>query len=258
VFLWSQPVYGPVRSRRLGLSLGVNLLPTGRKVCTYDCPYCECGFTRDERKSPDDPHGPDTTLPLEGAVLAAVERALVDQAQSGEALDSITFAGNGEPTLHPRFENILETTRALRDRLAPQARIAVLTNGIRLREESVREVVLRADDPEVKLDAGTPATFERVAAPTVPWTLGDLSALLRDLDGSVSVQTCLFRGNVDNTTAADLDGMVEIIAAARPRRVLAYTLDRAPADSKLEAAPREVLDGFVARVKGVGVPAEVY
>jgi len=251
-------VYGPVRSRRLGLSLGVNLLPTGRKVCTYDCPYCECGFTREERKpSGSDLDGGDTRLPEGRAVLKALEGALRAQA-GGEPLDTITFAGNGEPTLHPEIEGILDGARALRDDLAPGARIAVLTNGIRLREESVREAVLATDDPEVKLDAGTPDTFRRVAAPTVPWTLADLEALLRDLDGSVSVQTCLFQGNVDNTGREDIDGMVAVIAAARPRRVLAYTLDRAPADSLLEPAPRGVLDDFVARVKGVGVPAEVY
>lgn len=253
MFLWSRHVYGPVRSRRLGVSLGVNLLPLGRKVCTYDCPYCECGFTRD---------GPtlenlSTTMPSEAQVLLELRLALEAQPAS-EPVDTITFAGNGEPTLHPRIEAILGRALELRDELAPAARVSVLTNGIRLREKGVREAVLRADDVEVKLDAGTEQTFRQVAAPTVPWSLADLRELLVDLGKRASVQSCLFAGSLDNTGADDLAGMVGIISDARPRRLLAYTIDRAPADANLQPAPRAALETLVARARGVGVPAELY
>lgn len=253
MFLWSRHVYGPVRSRRLGVSLGVNLLPAGRKVCTYDCPYCECGFTREAATA----EGLPTTLPDEARVLAELRAALEAQ-PPGEPVETITFAGNGEPTLHPRVGAILDAARALRDELVPGARVAVLTNGIRLREPSVREAVLRADDVEVKLDAGTEETFRRVAAPTVPWSLADLRGLLVDLGDRASVQSCLLGGSVDNTGPQDLEGMVGIVADARPRRLLAYTIDRAPADADLEPAPRAALEALVARAKGVGVPAELY
>ncbi|HEX2865032.1 MAG TPA: radical SAM protein, partial [Deinococcales bacterium] len=141
----------------------MNVLPSGRKVCTFDCPYCECGLTRGAAVLPGE-----TTSPTAGDVLGALEVALSAQAVP---LDAITFAGNGEPTLHPEFERVAAGARALRDRLAPRARLALLTNGIRLAEPGIRAAALdNFEDVEVKLDAGTPETFARVAAPTVPWS----------------------------------------------------------------------------------------
>jgi wyosine [tRNA(Phe)-imidazoG37] synthetase (radical SAM superfamily) len=248
------------------MSLGVNLLPLSRKVCTYDCPYCECGFTRaaplDTTLSDIAPEGSGlgavfSRLPEADEVLTALHQRLLEQDQE-EPIDTITFAGNGEPTMHPEIELILRESRALRDQLAPRARISVLTNGIRLREASVRTAVLSSDDVEVKLDAGCEATFRGVAAPTIPWSLADLRSLLIELGNRVSVQSCLFQGRIDNTSEADLAGMIQILREARPKRVLVYTLDRAPADPELRLAPRELLAGFVERVKGVGVAAELY
>lgn len=250
VFLWSGVTYGPVRSRRLGLSLGVNVLPAGRKVCTFDCPYCECGFTRGGSSV-------SSTLPDADTVLAALGDALKAH---GEQLDAITFAGNGEPTLHPELAHIAEATKALRDRLAPKASISLLTNGIRLADLQLRESLLGSmNDVQVKLDAGTPETFARVAAPTVPWRLEDHVNLLKSLGDRVTVQSLLYGPeHLGNIGVEDLRGMVRIIEEAQPRRVALYTLDRDPALEGLQPASRDTLAFVRDQLEGVGVQAEVY
>ncbi|MBB6099999.1 wyosine [tRNA(Phe)-imidazoG37] synthetase (radical SAM superfamily) [Deinobacterium chartae] len=249
MFLWSGTIYGPVRSRRLGLSLGVNLLPPGCKVCTYDCPYCECGFTRGGLKTE-----ASQTLPEREEVLRDLEAILRE-----EPVDAITFAGNGEPTLHPDLEEILAGTVRLRDALAPRARLVMLTNGIKLRDRQVRDRVLHyLDEVEVKLDAGTEETFAQVARPTVPFDLAELEALLVELGDRVVVQSCLFTGRTSNVSEADLSGIERILTRARPRRVELYSIDRAPADEALEPVSKAFLEAFAGRLRAQGLEAVTY
>ncbi len=186
-FLFDQIIFGPVKSRRLGVSLGVNLLPTDSKVCSFDCIYCECGWTpkKRERKA---------VLPSRVEVRQKMVEKLTEMVANNELPDVITFAGNGEPTLHPEFEGIIEDTIELRDQLTPKARIAVLSNATMLHKPAVVRALLKVDDNIQKLDSAFEETIRRIDCPASNFKLTQVVEGLKAFDGNVIVQTLFLKG----------------------------------------------------------------
>ena len=248
--LYPQIVYGPVRSRRLGVSLGVNLLPLHSKVCTFDCIYCECGWNDDNR-------GSEGFNPRQ-AVAEALESRLIEMAESGEQLDVITFAGNGEPTLHPDFEAIIEDTIALRDKYAPSAKISVLSNATQLHRQDVVRALLRVDNNILKIDAVTDSLAQIINKPCCNYSVEQIISQLSQFKGQVIVQTMLLSGEYngqkfDNTTEEHIAAWLKVIEKIAPKQVMVYTIARDTPCKTLQAASPELLANVAARVRELGI-----
>ena len=244
-------VYGPVESRRLGASLGVNILPDARKVCNFNCPYCQYGWT------PADPKGlavPEESWPFPEAVGAAVEASL---ARYG-AIDRITLAGNGEPTLHPDFPAIVELLRNARDRRARHARLAILSNASTVSDPDIAAALLRLDERYMKLDAGDQNMLRALNGTLVP--IAQIVEGLARLNG-VILQSMFTRdpaGRIDNTTPEALDSWMTVVRRVRPRAVHIYTIDRSPAWKLLQPVPRAELEMIAKRVSAAGIVSVVF
>ncbi len=249
-------VYGPVASRRLGTSLGVNLLPVETKVCNFDCPYCECGWTDSDR--------PAGKMPSLEVLTLELETKLIECRDRGIALAAITFAGNGEPTLHPKFFEIIATAGDLRDRYATGAKICVLTNATRLTLDRVRRGLLRADVRQFKLDAGTEGMFRLVDQPYGALTLEKIVADIIAFDAPKMLQSMFFRGEVkgqriDNAAPEEVAAWLALVVERiRPEAVHLYSLARRTAATNLQAVPAAELDAIADRVRHLGIPAEVF
>jgi wyosine [tRNA(Phe)-imidazoG37] synthetase (radical SAM superfamily) len=245
-------VYGPVASRRLGRSLGVNVLPFGVKVCGFNCSYCQCGWTYDtvDRRALSRYRWP---------TPEAVGRAVADALRAHGEVDAITFSGNGEPTLNPWFADCVRAAKEARDLYVPAAKVVALTNGARLDDPAVVEGLNELDERMVKLDAGTEAMFLDMNTPTTPLALGEILAGIARLR-DVIIQSLFTRGRIDNTKADEVNAYAGRLADLRPRPkgVHIYTIARAPADPRLAPAPREVLEAIARRVRAIGIPAEVF
>jgi wyosine [tRNA(Phe)-imidazoG37] synthetase (radical SAM superfamily) len=238
-------VYGPLESRRLGRSLGVNLTPPGRKTCNYNCAYCQYGWTEFPASA---------AFPRPADVVEAVDQALARDPH----VDAITVAGNGEPTLHPGFAPLAEGLFHVRARRAPQAKLALLSNASTLGRLDVVYSLSRFDERCMKFDAGDATTFRLMNAAMIP--LGRLVSDLRAV-GKLTLQSMFVRDaerTIDNTTPRAVDAWLEAVDRIRPERVDVYTIARAPARPSLLAAPREVLDSIAARLVAIGVPARVF
>jgi wyosine [tRNA(Phe)-imidazoG37] synthetase (radical SAM superfamily) len=238
-------VYGPVRSRRLGRSLGVNLAPAGRKTCNYNCSYCQYGWTDFPAKG---------EWPRAVDVIDAVDRALAANAE----VDHITLAGNGEPTLHPAFAPIAEGLYHVRARRAPNAKLALLSNGSTLNRREVAYSVARFDKRCMKLDAGDATTFRLMNAAGIP--LGRLISQLRSV-GHLTLQSMFVQdaeGLIDNTTPRAIDAWLEAVGEVRPERVDIYTLARSAARPSLKKVPASVLESIALRVASLGIPSRVF
>ncbi len=244
--------YGPVASRRLGRSLGVNVLPEGSKVCNFNCPYCQYGWTPPLVRERLD--GNRLPWPPVRAIVDAVDEALA----RGVELDRITLAGNGEPTLHPEFVRIVEGLRSARDNRAPRARLAILSNGSTCRDPHVAAALAALDECYMKLDAGDDVMLRRINGAPVP--IRTIIEGLRALP-DVTLQSLFTRdaaGKIDNTTAGALATWIEAVRAVKPRAVHVYTIDREPAWGRLERVPRAELEAIAARVEREGIPALVF
>ena len=255
-FLFDSIVFGPVRSRRLGVSLGINLLPVSRKVCSFNCIYCECGWTSGAS-------GGSSALPSRSAVCEALRNKLSEMKKQGKAPDVITYAGNGEPTLHPDFAVIIDDSVALRNEYFPKARISVLSNGSTLRRKSVREALKKVDMNVLKLDSAIPSTVKRLNQPRNAVSLARFEQHVKDFDGRFIIQTLFVRGEcngvtVDNTTPEETDAWLEAIARLRPQSVMIYTIDRdTPAGSNLKKVPLAELEAIAGRVQALGISTTV-
>lgn len=248
------PVYGPVRSRRLGLSLGVNLLPQTGKICTFDCAYCECGLNAERRTS--------EGFAARDEVASALGAQLSRMAGEGCPPDVITFAGNGEPTANPAFPEVIDDTIALRDRFAPRAKIAVLSNGTLAARPRVREALLRVDDNILKLDTVDAAYIELLDRPVGAYSVERQIEAYAAFHGHVIIQTMFLRGDLDghdadNTSERFVAPWLAALERIAPASVMIYTVARATPMDGLEKAPAEVLDGIAARVRALGIPASV-
>ena len=254
-FLFDQIIFGPVKSRRLGVSLGVNLLPTDSKVCSFDCIYCECGWTPRKRSQK-------AILPPRALVKQKMEEKLMDMIANNELPDVITFAGNGEPTLHPEFEGIMDDTIELRNQLAPKARIAVLSNATMLHKPAVVRALLKVEDNIQKLDSAFEETIRRIDCPASNFRLKDVVENLKSFKGKVIIQTLFLKGNfkneiIDNTTEEELAEWMKLIVEIKPSQVMIYTIDRDTPATGLEKVKIEELNLIAQRVRALGFQVQV-
>lgn len=252
--LFPSPVFGPVHSRRLGLSLGVNLLPEDGKLCNFDCIYCECGLNK--------PHRPHERMPSRAAVKAALEDKLRAMAAEGRLPDHITFAGNGEPTLHPEFGEIVKDVVALRNALAPKAVITVLTNATRLADEATRKALETVDQALLKLDTVDARYVDFVNRPQTKTDPENTIELICRLGDKALVQTMFLTGtwegrDVDNTGEAYVGPWLEALKRIKPKLVTIYTVARETPSATLKKAAPEELDAIAERVRALGFECTV-
>lgn len=250
---FSDIVFGPIHSRRLGSSLGINLLPRDGKLCNFDCIYCECGWNKDGRVS-------SPLLPDADDVAAALEDSLLSCRKQNKVIDSITFSGNGEPTLNPFFPEIIDRVIDIRDRYFPEAKVSVLSNATMLWKEEVFVSLSRVDNPILKIDAPTDAGVSVINRPSGRYSLEKVIGNLRRFDGDFILQTMFLRGSgVDSSDGKSLSAWMDIVRDLHPREIMVYTLDRETPQKGLEKFSEEEMrrmvqplvdEGFSVQVRG--------
>ncbi len=253
--LFHDTVFGPIHSRRLGTSLGVNLSPRDGKVCSFDCLYCEAGFNA---------QGPGKAgLPPREEVYRLLEKRLSDMKAHNERLDVITFSGNGEPTMHPDFLGIITDTIALRDKYYPEVKISVLSNSTRLDRPDVAEALRLVDNNILKLDSAIESTMRAIDRPVSPsFTTEKVIDMIADFGGQCIVQTMLLRGEyngsaIDNTTPAEIDALIAAYRKINPKEVMLYSIDRKTPAENLRKVPREELEAVAERIRREGIDVQV-
>lgn len=255
-FLFDEIIFGPVSSRRLGVSLGINLLPVTRKVCNFNCIYCECGWSHENKVGK-------VLFPSRGEVSKALAEKLSEMKESGIRPDVITFAGNGEPTLHPDFPGIIDDTIQIRDKLFPGTEIAVLSNSSTITIPGIREALLKVDKNILKMDSGFDLTVRVHNQPRVNIKVAELIENLKSFNGQLIIQTLFLRGtyngkNIDNTTPEELDAWLKAVDMIRPSEVMIYTISRdTPDGSSLKKVPLHELKEIAARVRKLGIETQV-
>ena len=250
--LREETVFGPIFSRRLGSSLGINLLPEKGKLCNFDCIYCECGWNRDGRG--------DSVLPTAAKVRSDLGRMLVRLSASNTPVDSITFSGDGEPTLNPEFPQIIDDTLRLRDTYYPSAKVSVLSNATRVHLPEVFAALCRVDNPIMKIDAPTNELIAKINMPAPGYDIARVVEALKLFKGDFVLQTCMLRGNgFDSSCPEVIMPMMDIVRLLKPREWMVYTIDRTtPMQGLQKFTPQEmkalvqpVIDeGFKVQIKG--------
>lgn len=260
--LREETVFGPIHSRRLGNSLGINLLPEKGKICNFDCIYCECGWNRDGRN--------DTKLPSAEKVRHDLCNKLQDLYADNIPVDSITFSGDGEPTLNPEFPQIIDDTLALRDRYYPQAKVSVLSNATRVHIPEVFAALRKVDNPIMKIDAPTNELIAKINNPAPGYDVNRVIEALKHFNGDFILQWCLLRSKAnpaadnlslapdfDSTDPAVVIPMLDIIRLLHPREVMAYTIDRpTPAQNLTKVSPDE-MRSILQPVIDLGIPVQI-
>ena len=253
-FLNNSPIFGPVHSRRLGISLGVNMMPASGKICTFDCLYCENGLNAEHRCS--DGYN-------SAAIVAdALEKKLMEMRDEGTLPDVITFAGNGEPTAAPEFPEAIQAAVELRERIAPKAKIAVLSNGTKAHEPKVHDALMLVDDNILKLDTVNANYIRLLDRPVGAYDVEKQIETFASFQGHVIVQTIFLRGewsghDMDNTADQYVEPWLSALVRIRPQETTIYTIARETPVAGLQKAPANVLDGIAARVRGIGIPCQV-
>ena len=247
-----ETVFGPIHSRRLGNSLGMNLLPVNGKLCNFDCIYCECGWNRDGRN--------DTRLPDAAEVRACLEKKLQECRAAGTPIDSITFSGDGEPTINPDFPRIIDDTLELRGRYYPDAVVSVLSNATRAHIPAVFEALRKVDNPIMKIDAPTNELIARIDRPAPGYDIARVIGALKKFDGDFILQTMFLRSrDFDSSSPEVLGGWMDIVRSLRPREVMVYTIDRpTPQEGLLKFSVEEMRalvkplgdEGFKIQIRG--------
>lgn len=254
--MFSETVFGPIHSRRLGTSLGVNLSPRDGKVCSFDCLYCEAGYNA---------QGTGTTgMPSREETAALLEQRLKAMSDAGQQLDVITFSGNGEPTVNPAFPGVIDDTLRLRDKYYPNVKVSVLTNSTMLHSDAVVSALKRVDNAILKLDSAIDTTLRLLDRPVAPsFSAERVIGQLAQFGPKAIVQTMLTRGShngekVDNTTPAEIDALIEAYRTIQPREIMLYSLDRPTPELSLQRVPREELQAIAARITAeTGIPVAV-
>lgn len=248
--LFHSTIFGPIHSRRLGTSLGINLMPRDGKVCTFDCLYCEAGFNA---------QGPGQAgIPPRAEVRRLLEAKLAEMHAAGDPLDVITFSGNGEPTLHPDFDGVIDDTIELRDRYYPGARVSVLSNSTRLDSQRVVDALRRVDNNILKLDSAIDSTIRILDRPTSPsFTARKVIDRLKQFGPQCIIQTMILRGThdghtIDNTLPAEVDALIAAYREINPGEVMLYSIDRKTPAEHLEKVPREELEAIAGKVRAAG------
>lgn len=252
-FLFDSIIFGPVQSRRLGVSLGVNLPPADSKICSFNCIYCECGWTASMNVS---------RFPKREQVRQALEQKLQAMRQANEPLDVITFAGNGEPTIHPDFANIIDDTLELRTAHFPNARVAVLSNATMIFRPEVREALKRVDQNILKLDSAVESTMRQLDQPLMRHTVEELIENLCLFDGQLIVQTIFLRGNVngqtiDNTTHQEVQAWLDALKRIQPQQVMVYTIARDTPVEELRKITIDELETIANKARALGFDVQV-
>lgn len=252
--IYPSPIFGPVRSRRLGISLGVNLMPADGKMCSFDCIYCECGFNSD--------HRPTLPRPTRQEVKAALKAKLEEMCSCGELPDVITFAGNGEPTLHPDFPLIIRDTIEVRNLLCPEAKISVLSNATMAMRPAVRDALMLVDNNIQKLDTVNAEYIHTVDRPGGRYDVENIIEALKKFQGHVMVQTMFLKGtfngkDVSNTSEDFFLPWLERVCEIAPEQVMIYTIDRETPASGLQKASHEELDKIAKLVEDAGLKVSV-
>ena len=246
--IYPSPIFGPVHSRRLGISLGINLMPADGKICTFDCIYCECGFNKDFR--------PRLPRPTREEVAKAFEKQLTLMVEQEKLPDVLTFAGNGEPTAHPDFAEIISDTIRLRNQYCPNAKVSVLSNATMIHKKKVFDALLLVDNNIQKLDTIDPIYINKVDRPTSGnYHVEDVIRHLKEFNSHVIIQTMFMKGeDVDNTGDQYVQPWLETVKDIKPQQVMIYTIDRETPDSHLRKATHEELDNIRDRVLACGIP----
>lgn len=231
-------VFGPIVSRRLGSSLGVNILPSKGKLCNFDCVYCECGWNKDGVS--------DRRFPTFEEILSAFEDKMSYLASSGVKVDSITFSGNGEPTMHPDFPRIVDAVLGCRDRFFPHAKVSVLSNAFLVGKPSVAEALKRVDNPILKIDASSDELVRKINHPVGPYRLDQIVSALKGFDGNFILQTMFLKSpEFDTASPEALQRWMDIVRELHPREIMVYTIDRETPDKSLEKYTIEEMTAFV-------------
>lgn len=247
-----ETVFGPIFSRRLGSSLGINLLPVNGKICTFDCIYCECGWNKDGRG--------DTRLPKAAEVKAALENKLKQLAKDGIPVDSITFSGDGESTINPDFPQIIDDTLKLRDQYYPKAKVSVLSNATQVHRPEIFNALRKVDNPIMKIDAPTNALAEKINKPAPGYGVNRVVEALKQFNGDFVLQTMFLKSkDFDSSSPEVLKGWMDIVRLLKPREVMAYTIDRPTPEEGLQKFTVEemkafldplIQEGFCVQIKG--------
>ncbi len=252
--LQSSIVYGPVSSRRLGESLGINLLPTSFKLCTLNCVYCQYGFSNQRYFN---------SIPLEFfprklLVIREIEKSLLAYKRMNKTIDCITFAGNGEPTLYPHFAEIIDTTIRLRDKLMPHVKIAILSNSSTLTKPAIRDIIHKIDRKIMKLDAGNTPMFRKINQPHEKIRYLDIVHALQSLD-SLMLQTLFVQGSINNSTDEHVDALIKVYKRIEPQSIQIYSLDREPADKTIKPVCSERLVEIKDRIEQTtSIPVDAF
>ncbi len=254
--LWKEMVFGPIKSRRLGSSLGINLLPGKLKICSFNCIYCECGWGKEIDTVAD------KVFSL-AQISEALELRLKELKAENALIDSITFAGNGEPTMHPQFVEIVEVVVSLRDRYFPKAKTSCLSNSTRAFDPKIRGALMKLDNVLMKLDAGDQKTFNLINRPFTPISVAEVVKNLVAFKGSISIQTLFLRGEyegeiIDNTTDKEVSIWLDKIAEIAPKKVVIYPIDRETPARNLQKIDFETLNAIAEKVRALGILCEVY
>ncbi len=255
-FLFNEVIFGPVKSRRLGVSLGINLLPIDYKYCTYNCIYCECGWT----KKHDSKHLP---LPKREEIKDLLRQKLEQMKIDGMIPNNITFAGNGEPTIHPEFAEIVDDTILLRNEFFPEASTTVLSNASLIHKPKIFNALLKVDNNILKLDAGSQTQFQRINLPNSKITIDKLVQNLCLFKGDLIIQTLFLSGSyngevIDNTTEEEINLWLQHLKKINPKKVMIYPIDRQTPAQDLNKIPKEKLMEIAAKVNLLGIATEVY
>lgn len=254
-FLFDKIVFGPVKSRRLGVSLGINLLPVSRKLCNFDCIYCECGWSHLHSIRPED-------IPTRNKVARALRDALLQMRKDGKMPDVITFAGNGEPTMHAAFKEIVDDTVGLRNELSPKSKISLLSNAVLLDKPNVREALYNIDINILKLDTAVEETFLTINKPAPGISLQRIIQNLIAFDGQKTLQTLFLRGtgpysDVDNTTPEEINALIEAFKKIRPDSIMVYTYYRDTPTEHLQKVPAAELKEIAGKIERAGFQVEL-
>lgn len=248
--LFNEIVFGPIHSRRLGTSLGINLLPADGKRCSFDCIYCECGYNENFKTN--------SPLPDRKAVQESLKKKLEELKNQDITPDVITFAGNGEPTIHPKFAEIIEDTIRLRNKYFPEAKISVLSNAVHINKEKVFKTLKKVDNNILKLDGGTLETIRLIDRPlTKDYTVERQVELLKRFEGDFILQTMFLKGEhegqkIDNTTDKEVSAWIEVVKQIRPKEIMIYSIDRETPEKNLEKIPAEKLKEIGKMVEDLG------
>ena len=233
-----ETVFGPIKSRRLGNSLGINLLPINGKICTFDCIYCECGWNRDGLD--------DTRLPKAIEVHEALEAKLIAMVDAGIPVDSLTFSGDGESTIHPEFPRIIDDTLALRDRYYPSAKVSVLSNATQVHRPEIFAALRKVDNPILKIDAPTNEWVEKINHPAPGYDVNRVVEALKQFNGDFVLQTMFLKSkDFDSSAPEVLNGWMDLVRILKPREVMAYTIDRPTPEEGLRKFTVEEMRAFL-------------